>query len=90
VNRLRGDQTFLEIYESHKVFLSRNRVRLDDLAPLEPEQIQVEIQKDLQAQVAHNILSGVLKRDSGGAIRYSWRGLFFIWVQFLRDLVRLS
>ena len=29
VNRLRGDQTFLEIYESHKAFLSLNRVNLD-------------------------------------------------------------
>ena len=52
--------------------------------------IQEEIQKDLRAQVAHNIASGVLRKDALGAIRYSWRGLFFIWVQFLRDLVRLS
>ena len=27
---------------------------------------------------------------SDGHVRYSWRGLFFIWFQFLRDLVRLS
>src|SRR5262249_42298016 len=90
VNRLRGDHTFLEIYESHKAFLNRNRVRLDELEPLDPEKIQLEIQKDLRTQVAHNLASGVLKRDSGGAIRYSWRGLFFIWFQFLCDIVRLS
>jgi hypothetical protein len=90
VNRLRGDQTFLEIYESHKAFLSINRVRLDDLEPLDPEKIQQEIQQDLRAQVAHNLASGVLRRDPAGAIRYSWRGLFFIWFQFLRDIVRLS
>lgn len=90
VNRLHGDQTFLEIYESHKAFLNHNRVRIDDLAEIDPEKIQEEIQKDLRAQVAHNIASGVLRKDALGAIRYSWRGLFFIWVQFLRDLVRLS
>ncbi len=90
VNRLRGDKTFFEIYESHKNFLSRNAVHLDDLAPLEPEDIQEEIQKDLRTQVAHNIASGVLTQDGAGAVRYSWRGLFFIWCQFLRDLVRLS
>ncbi|MEA3211773.1 MAG: hypothetical protein QOE70_4830 [Chthoniobacter sp.] len=90
VNRLRGDQTFLEIYESHKSFLSRNSVRLDDLESLDPERIQEDIQRDLRAQVAHNLASGVLRQDAAGAIRYSWRGLFFIWFQFLRDLVRLS
>lgn len=90
VNRLRGDQTFLELYESHKSFLNRHRVSLDELEELDPEKIQIEIQGDLRAQVAHNLASGVLKRDSVGAIRYSWRGLFFIWFQFLRDLVRLS
>jgi len=90
VNRLRGDKTFFEIYESHKNFLSRNAVHLDDLEALDPERIQEEIQKDLRAQVAHNIASGVLTQDSAGAVRYSWRGLFFIWFQFLRDLLRLS
>jgi hypothetical protein len=65
-------------------------VHLDDLAALEPESIQEEIQKDLRAQIAHNLASGVLRKDSAGAVRYSWRGLLFIWLQFLRDLVRFS
>jgi hypothetical protein len=90
VNRLRGDQTFLQIYESHRHFLNMNRVRLDDLADLDPETIQHEIQKDLRAQITHNIAAGVLRQNAAGEIRYSWRGMFFIWVQFLRDLVRLS
>jgi hypothetical protein len=32
----------------------------------------------------------VLKRNDAGQVRYSWRGMFFIWCQFLRDLVRLG
>ena len=90
VNRLRGDQTFLQIYESHRQFLNQNRVRLDDLTELDPEMIQLEIQKDLRSQITHNIAAGVLKQNAAGEIRYSWRGMFFIWLQFLRDLVRLS
>ena len=38
----------------------------------------------------HNLAMGVLKKTSEGQIRYSWRGMLFIWFQFLRDLVRLS
>ena len=58
--------------------------------PLDPDAIQAEIQKDLRTQIAHNLAIGVLKQDAGGAVRYSWRGMLFIWLQFLRDLVRLS
>lgn len=90
VNRLRGDQTFLQLYEEHRDFLRRNGVIVDDLEALEPERIQEEIQKDLRAQIAHNLAVGVLKQDREGGVRYSWRGMFFIWTQFLRDLVRLG
>ena len=90
VNRLRGDLSFLEMYESHRDFLRLNGVIVEDLEELDPERIQDEIQRDLRAQITHNIAAGVLKQSASGEIRYSWRGLFFIWLQFLRDLVRLS
>lgn len=90
VNRLRGDQSFLDLYDSHRDFLRAHGVIAEDLEPLDPEKIQTEIQKDLRSQITHNIATGVLTRTSSGEVRYSWRGLFFIWFQFLRDLLRLS
>jgi len=50
----------------------------------------MDIQRDLRAQVTHNLAQGVLKQTREGQIRYSWRGMMFIWFQFLLDLVRLS
>ncbi len=90
VNRLRSDQSFLEMHESHKDWLRRNRVAVEELEELEPDNIPREIQRDLRAQVTHNLAKGVLKETREGQIRYSWRGMLFIWFQFLRDLVRLS
>jgi hypothetical protein len=90
VNRLRGDQSFLELYESHRDFLRNNGVIFEDLEPLDAEKIQSEIAQDLRSQITHNISAGVLTRNAAGEVRYSWRGLFFIWFQFLRDFVRLS
>lgn len=90
INRMRPTDTFLQIYESHRNFLREHHIDVSDLEELSGEQIQVEIQKDLRAQIAHNLAQGVLTQAGEGQIRYSWRGLFFIWVQFLRDLVRLS
>jgi hypothetical protein len=90
VNRLRSDQSFLEMHESHRDWLRRNQVQVEELENLAPDDITKEIQRDLRAQVTHNLAKGVLKQTREGQIRYSWRGMLFIWLQFLRDLVRLS
>jgi hypothetical protein len=90
INRMRSDQTFLQLYESHTHFLRKHNVLSADLEEIDPDRIPLEIQKDLRSQIAHNLAKGVLKQTGEGQIRYSWRGLFFIWFQFLRDLVRLS
>ena len=87
---MRSDRTFFQIYQSHLDFLRENNISVSQLEELNAEQIQIEIQKDLRAQIAHNLAQGVLMEAGGGKIRYSWRGLFFIWIQFLRDLLRLS
>ena len=90
INRLRGDCSFLEMHESHRYWLQCNGVAVEALEELDPEKIQTETQKDLRAQITHNLAKGVLTKTAEGQIRYSWRGLFFIWFQFLRDLVRFS
>ena len=90
VNRVRGDQSFLGLHESHRDFLRNNGIIVEDLEPLDPEKMQTEIAKDLRSQITHNLTAGVLKQNAAGEVRYSWRGLFFIWFQFLRDFVRLS
>ncbi len=89
VNRLRSDQSFLEMHESHMEWLRKNQVQVEELEDLAPDDMTREIQRDLRAQVTHNIAKGVLKKTSKGEIMYSWRGMLYIWVQFLRDLVRL-
>jgi hypothetical protein len=90
VNRLRGDLSFLQLLESHRHFLKHNHIGTEELTDLTPEQIQDEIQKDLRAQIAHNVAQGVLMKNESGEVRYSWRGLVYLWFQFIRDIVRLS
>jgi hypothetical protein len=90
VNRVRGDYSFLQILESHRHFLKQNGISTASLVELGPEAIQEEIQKDLRAQISHNLAKGVLMQNAAGEVRYSWRGLLYLWVQFLRDIVRMS
>jgi hypothetical protein len=56
---------------------------------MDEDRIQAEIEHDLRDQIAHNIEEGVLKSTGEGAAKYSLRGMFYLWFQFLLDLVRL-
>ena len=89
MNRVRGDRSVLDMIASHRAFLIKAEVTPSQLAPSVPEEIQAEIQKDLELQIAHNISAGLLLPADEGTVRYSWRGMLFIWFEFLRDFVRL-
>ncbi|CAN5587827.1 hypothetical protein BH20VER3_BH20VER3_18960 [soil metagenome] len=89
INRQRPDQSFWQLYHSHKAFLREHAVETDIIDPLDEEQVQQEIENDLRDQIAHNLKAGVLMQTPGGEIKYSWRGMIYLWCQFLLDLVRL-
>lgn len=90
VNRASGEQSFFQLLESHRHWLRVKGVAQMSLQKPNPEEIQAEIQRDLQLQVAHNLSEGVLIRNPTGEVQYSWRGLIFLWVQFLREMLRVS
>jgi len=89
IHRVRPSSSFGELYEEHRQFLLREGVRTEDLTEVDAEELEAEVQKDLQMQIAHNLDVGVLLQTGEGQIRYSWRGMLFIYFQFLRDIVRL-
>ena len=61
-----------------------------ELLPMEAEGLRAEIEKELRRQLEHNIARGILVRDKNEMIRYSVRGMFFLWGQFLREFVKFS
>ncbi|MEP7071109.1 MAG: hypothetical protein ABI839_01850 [Verrucomicrobiota bacterium] len=89
INRQRADQNFFELYQSHRKFLRDHRVETAALCSLDDERIQHDIENDLRDQIAHNVSAGVLKPAEGEEVKYSWRGMIYLWCQFLLDLVRL-
>jgi len=89
-NRQSGNMTFTQLYDSHRGFLARNNVFTDELTATDPATLAEILHAEQSAQIAHNLTAGILARGKDGAIRYTWRGLMFIWFQFLRDFVRLS
>lgn len=92
VNRMRGDHSIDEMLAGHRQFLSSQGVSSALLRSSDPDEdeIQSDIQGDMEAQIAYNLKTGLLLPGGEGEVRYSWRGLFYIWLQFLRDFVRLN
>jgi hypothetical protein len=89
INRQRPDQSFWQLYQSHRDFLRLHHVDIGVIDALDDERIEFEIENDLREQIAHNIQKGVLTSTPGGEVKYSWRGMIYLWCQFLLDLVRL-
>ena len=89
INRQRPDQTFWQLYQSHRQFLRSQSIETYALDPLDDARIHADIESDLRNQIAHNVRAGVLKPAEGDEVKYSWRGMIYLWCQFLLDLVRL-
>src|SRR5437762_4001240 len=71
INRQRPDQSFWQLYQSHREFLRRNNVDVGEIDALDEERIQTEMENDLRDQIAHNIDKGVLKQTGAGDVKYS-------------------
>lgn len=90
LNRVQGESDFQRLLEQHEAYLSAHRVSREEVAIQPVELICENLERDLRDQLFFNIDRGLLVRDGEKLIRYSARGLFFLWFQFLRDFVRLS
>ena len=88
INKVDENLDIEELASSHECFL--NTQAHTDLVVLEAENLRSEIERELLNQMEHNIARGILVRDQNEMIRYSVRGMFFLWGQFLREFVRFS
>ncbi|MGB8463748.1 MAG: hypothetical protein WCE49_02260 [Terrimicrobiaceae bacterium] len=89
-NRHPGDGPFAEIHAAHERFLSSRDVDPAELLDPSPEETIRTMQNEMRAQITHNIALGLLVQDGDHFIRYTMRGMLYLWFQFLRDLFRLS
>ncbi|HEY5791924.1 MAG TPA: hypothetical protein VIS74_01415 [Chthoniobacterales bacterium] len=90
LNRLQGEVSFEQLLERHESFLTAQKLPLEMIAEQPAGSFRRKIQGDLHDQIIHNLNRGLLVRDGEKLIRYTLRGMFFLWLQFLRDLVRFS
>jgi hypothetical protein len=77
-----------ELSLSHFDFLCKQSDM--ELLPMQAANLRADMERELRTQLEHNIARGILVRDKDEMIRYSVRGMFFLWGQFLREFVKFS
>lgn len=73
----------------HENFLHRHGLSSEDLAAQDTEFLHAYIERDMSAQIDHNITAGVIEPMGNGEFRYSWRGCFFLYWQVVKDMLRV-
>ncbi len=83
-----GRNCFHQILRDHKSYLGRLCIPTDQLRIPDPEEIEHSIENEMRRQLEHNLATGIIQLTGDGHFQYSKRGLFFLWGQFIKDMVR--
>jgi hypothetical protein len=80
-------ENFLQLVEMHEVWIQRFAFTDWTEVPVDAALVLRQIETETSALVSHNLKCGVLAHGEEGMVRYTVRGCFFLWLQFLRDLM---
>jgi len=90
LHRVAADAGFAALVAGHELFLQEKGLGEDALQVIDPETVRSAVERDMETQMQHNLREGLLQPADEGHGRYSWRGMLYLWFQFLRDIFRLS
>jgi len=80
---------FRQILLSHREHLRKCRLETNDLLAIDPDHLEEMIEEEMQEMIEHNLDHGIIEFAGDGYFCYSTKGLFYLWGQFLKDMVRL-
>jgi len=90
LHRVGADADFLALVTGHEEFLRERGLERAALQPVDPDTVRAAVECDMETQMQHNLREGLLQPADEGHGRYSWRGMLYLWCQFLRDIFRFS
>ncbi len=89
LQRCDSAEVFEDMLRAHEAFLARHGVTLAQVATQDPEALHTVLETDLSDQIRHNLTAGVIVREGQDHFRYSWRGCFYLWLQVVKDMIRV-
>jgi hypothetical protein len=89
LQRLQDVESFLDLLEAHRAWLLAKKVTETTPVSTDAHTLTAELEQELHAQVDHNERCGLLLKIDPGLVRYTWKGCFFLWLQYLREVLWL-
>lgn len=88
VQRVAFDDTVEEMCDHHHHWLAGSGLPPGTFPEQNADTLQSGTEEDLRLQVEHNLQKGILAKNADGKIHYKPKGLFFLWIQFLKECVK--
>lgn len=81
--------SFPMIFHEHEQHLADLKIEEKDLLLPDPAMITEQIEEEMRKRIDHNTERGLISLTGDGHFRYTKRGLFFLWKQAVKDMIRL-
>jgi len=90
LNRVEEDCSIKELIGLHEAFVASNSANSPDMMDKSSTSLRSDFEAEMRELLEHFVAKGILTQDNKQMIRYSVRGMFYIWAQFLREFVKFS
>ena len=77
------------VFHDHERHLEKLKIAESNLLVPNPDEIIEQIEQEMRNQIDHNVERGLIEFTGDGHFQYSKRGLFFLWKQAVKDMIRL-
>lgn len=84
-----SNECTIKLLKDHHLFLHRLGCSDEDLRIPDPDHFEQEIEGELRQQIDYNLDAGIVRLTGDGHFRYTFKGLLFLWRQFVKDMIRL-
>ena len=81
--------TFADFVYDHQEWLTALGCEEEDFLVQDPEETIEQVERETGSQITHNVESGIIALcEKADTWRYSWRGLWYVYLQVLKDVVK--
>ncbi|MDF1656394.1 MAG: hypothetical protein P1U58_02210 [Verrucomicrobiales bacterium] len=85
-----ASETFSELLEVHSNWMDSLSLETTHFVEEDPETLTELIQGETGRQITYNLETGLIRlAEKAGTFRYSWRGLFYLYFQLVKDMVKM-
>ena len=77
--------------QEHRFWIEGFGITEKDLVEEDTAMLATQIEEETGRQIRHNLDAGLIKTaETEEVVRYSWRGLIYLYFQLVKDMVRMA